>query len=656
MSSSFWNSNCCPVGVPDKCPSGWVGIFALVHVLPEDPIQEAVYLLSSSAAVNPNSYAINRGGDWVICPPNAGDKASVFGSCGILCWNGSAWVDALDQMPALGMVGTGVDPLAPTSGGTAWLRRIRGSGVASASIDGTGAIVVHVPQPTIPAGGEVNTASNVGPGARFFKQKNLLNFEFRTLVQGDNIQLEESADAVRISAIVPATAAYSGSNLGSGAKVFKTLAGNTFNFRTILLDTEPGSGLSISEDTNEVKFTFAPSTSMLDVFGDTGNLYNTTPDPGNIMFWLDGNGWSNAPMSMANVSGSGYGVFDSRVSPTGFDFLFRRIAAGTGISLSESAGVITAALNLGVTNLGTGAPVLVDVASASVRSRSFKAGPGIDIDTTNPNEIVISGTSGGGSGAGVSGTAFVGEWAMTGSQAVNRWGLSRTYVRYNTNMQTVATISKNVNGDEFTINKAGKYDLDAKVVLNENSGQMNHHIVIEYWNGSTWADINISKSWAYSPAQEFNLVSLSTGTITVSANAGDKFRVGVITSGGNAEPTIRNEGNYFRITEVVGPLWEVVTRALVTGAYALTESDSGKVILLNGGTLNLPNNLPVSFSCRVIQNNGTQITCTALSGATLHNRQSHTKSAGQHAEIRLTVKTNSGGTSATYNLSGDTAA
>ncbi len=92
--------------------------------------------------------------------------------------------------------------------------------------------------------------------------------------------------------------------------------------------------------------------------------------------------------------------------------------------------------------------------------------------------------------------------------------------------------------------------------------------------------------------------------------------------------------------------------------YTLQTTDTGKEITLNNGsaiTVTLPNSLPAGFVCECCQLGAGQVTFTAAGGATLHNRQSQTKTAGQYAKISLEVTGNSGGSSAVYILAGDTA-
>ncbi len=92
-------------------------------------------------------------------------------------------------------------------------------------------------------------------------------------------------------------------------------------------------------------------------------------------------------------------------------------------------------------------------------------------------------------------------------------------------------------------------------------------------------------------------------------------------------------------------------------SYTLLASDSGKLIELgNAGdiTLTLPNSLAKGFCCTVVQTGAGQVSFSPASGATLRNRQSHTKTFGQWAETMLYVRANTG-TDAEYVLGGDTA-
>lgn len=94
---------------------------------------------------------------------------------------------------------------------------------------------------------------------------------------------------------------------------------------------------------------------------------------------------------------------------------------------------------------------------------------------------------------------------------------------------------------------------------------------------------------------------------------------------------------------------------VVSGA----STDAGKIIdHANGSaiTVTLPNSAPVGFAVTYAQAGAGQITFAAASGATLANRQSHTKTAGVNAMVALYVRGNAGGSAAAWVLGGDTAA
>jgi hypothetical protein len=92
-------------------------------------------------------------------------------------------------------------------------------------------------------------------------------------------------------------------------------------------------------------------------------------------------------------------------------------------------------------------------------------------------------------------------------------------------------------------------------------------------------------------------------------------------------------------------------------SYTLDAADAGKVVELANAAaiaLTLPNSLPKGWHCTVVQDAAGQVTFTAASGATLKNRQSHTKTAGDGALCVLYVSSNAG-SAAAWRLGGDTA-
>ncbi len=85
---------------------------------------------------------------------------------------------------------------------------------------------------------------------------------------------------------------------------------------------------------------------------------------------------------------------------------------------------------------------------------------------------------------------------------------------------------------------------------------------------------------------------------------------------------------------------------------------AGNVILLSysSGALGIevPNDLPVGFTCLAVQVSAGPVTVAAGSGATVLNRQGHTTFAGQYSTASFVCIANSGGSSAVVVFSGDT--
>lgn len=91
--------------------------------------------------------------------------------------------------------------------------------------------------------------------------------------------------------------------------------------------------------------------------------------------------------------------------------------------------------------------------------------------------------------------------------------------------------------------------------------------------------------------------------------------------------------------------------------YTLQTSDCGKIITFSNGsaiTVTAPNSLAVGWNATLVQKGAGQVTISAASGASVVNRQTHTKLAGQGALGMIYVDSNSGGSSAVYYLGGDT--
>ncbi len=112
--------------------------------------------------------------------------------------------------------------------------------------------------------------------------------------------------------------------------------------------------------------------------------------------------------------------------------------------------------------------------------------------------------------------------------------------------------------------------------------------------------------------------------------------------------------NYTTTASVpLNPITPTVTK---TAAYTLTAVDSGYVMRVDSASavaITLPNSLPVGFELTVIQMGSGQVQFVPATGATLNNRNSFTRTAGQYARVTLNVQENSSGVLAKFILAGD---
>jgi hypothetical protein len=92
--------------------------------------------------------------------------------------------------------------------------------------------------------------------------------------------------------------------------------------------------------------------------------------------------------------------------------------------------------------------------------------------------------------------------------------------------------------------------------------------------------------------------------------------------------------------------------------YNFVNADTGQVIRFTnaGGCAALLHKAaPVGWMITGYQGGSNQVVFTVESGATIQNRQSHTKTAGQFAMVSIVCVQNTGGSAAVFALSGDTA-
>jgi hypothetical protein len=91
-----------------------------------------------------------------------------------------------------------------------------------------------------------------------------------------------------------------------------------------------------------------------------------------------------------------------------------------------------------------------------------------------------------------------------------------------------------------------------------------------------------------------------------------------------------------------------------SASFTLGPDNNEQVIQATAGlTITLPNDLPQGFSCLIEQGGSGAVVLAAAANASLVNRQSFDRTAGQYAVCSLYVRSNVDGRSAVYLLGGD---
>lgn len=96
---------------------------------------------------------------------------------------------------------------------------------------------------------------------------------------------------------------------------------------------------------------------------------------------------------------------------------------------------------------------------------------------------------------------------------------------------------------------------------------------------------------------------------------------------------------------------------IATTSYTVAATDNGLVLQFTAGTavtVTVPNSLAADFNCLATQMGAGQVTFTAGSGATQHQRSGLSKTAGQYAIVTI-LGTGNAGSAFVYTLSGDMA-
>jgi ribulose bisphosphate carboxylase small subunit len=152
----------------------------------------------------------------------------------------------------------------------------------------------------------------------------------------------------------------------------------------------------------------------------------------------------------------------------------------------------------------------------------------------------------------------------------------------------------------------------------------------------------------------------ATGKLTIDATGGDgtgltqeqveDIVAALLVQGTNVTLTYNDASGQLTI-DAAGASSTASFNTQTGTSYTLVAGDNGKIITLSNTspiTLTVPSGLGAGFNCMLTQNSTGQVTITG-SGAVVHNRQSHTKIAGQYGMVTLVAVSSN-----VFYLGGDT--
>ncbi|XP_065656726.1 mucin-19-like [Hydra vulgaris] len=235
---------------------------------------------------------------------------------------------------------------------------------------------------------------NLAPGAHIFKQKISSNqFEFRTLLVGTNVSLQESATGITINVESGITGLTSTSTTGAEINT------NTFDGSHAVLRRIVGSnGLTVTQNTNDITIdntltgaNLGTGSSVLSAKSGANLQFRSLTAGANLTLTQNENDIVTAPngllTTLANI-GTGAQIFNNI---TGTSANIRSILSASGLSVTQNASTITIDNTLTGTNLGAGSQLFASKSGSNLQFRSLTADTGIEL-TQNTNDIMISST------------------------------------------------------------------------------------------------------------------------------------------------------------------------------------------------------------------------------------------------------------------------
>jgi hypothetical protein len=485
----------------------------------------------------------------------------------------------------------------------------------------------------------VNLGTAPVGSAQIYSSRSGLTFNLRELLPGTGMSFTQNANTITLNS---SGGAYAMANLGAGIGIWNGVAGTTFSVKSLKGSADIFLSATATEITIEGRELLA------------GDGVDVTL------------GATDATFSVPNWSTllSDAAAGDASLIKSGPPWLLRVLNGGVGINVTQAANTVTFDHALLFSSLGGGVDFVDGWTGATLEAPTAEAGSGMDIQRVG-NKVIFSVTSGGASGAGVSGTALVGAFVnSTVTVPLSAFALTATTVKFPSTALSVTTITKNGANEEFTFNKAGKWKISAKATLDTGAtygaSQTEHQLwcEVDTTGGGTWVEVAGSRSWAYTTNEINDRQTVHTGEFSINVtNLTTKVRFRVITNGGTLAPTLMAGGTMATFEEAVGPIWEVVDDA--TTARTLTVDDNGKVLQFTSGsavTVTLPQTMLKSFACDIIQSGAGLVTMQTSGAATIQSTAgaSPRTVSAQYGRTRV-VAVSGTGANAVYNLSGNIA-
>jgi hypothetical protein len=202
---------------------------------------------------------------------------------------------------------------------------------------------------TISSTAENNTGSNLGDGSEIYAGKSGSALQFKTLKAGTNTSITSDANTVTISATGGAGGeANTASNIGTGSGVFEAKSGVDLRFKSI----KAGSNVTVTPSSTDITIAATGEANTLaDVGAGTGKLaYSKSGTTLRVKSIAAGNNISvtngadsvtvstTAEENLASNLGTGTGVYSGK---SGSTLQFKSLKAGSGVALTSDSTSLT---------------------------------------------------------------------------------------------------------------------------------------------------------------------------------------------------------------------------------------------------------------------------------------------------------------------------